>query len=385
MLPELPRASAGPAAPPSCIALDRRRAGCHNQHLRKPALRRKSEAQRGVEPMRTYVLVTRFLSAALAAGACAAAAEPSGAAGATAASAEKPLAVFVTILPQAYFVERIGGPHVAAHVLVRPGQSPHTFDPTPQQMARLSDARLFLAAGWPFERQLLAKAKAVNPDLRVVDTRQGIPTRWMTAAEAEADERAEGHTAPAAPEGVRSLNGVGLLTPSGAPGHASEPDPHFWLNPRYAKVQAATIEKALEAADPAHADEFRKNLAAVSGDLDRLDAKLREALAPLAGREFFVYHPAFGYFADAYGLRQTPVEIEGKEPTARQLARLIDRAKADGVRVIFVQPQFSAKSAEAVAAAIGGTVIPMDDLAKDYVANMESMAEKIRRALGGTR
>jgi len=334
--------------------------------------------------MRTYVLFVMFLAAALAG------AGPS-AAGAPAPPAGAPLKVFVTLLPQAYFVERLGGPYVDVQVLVGPGQSPHTFDPTPQQMVRLSDARIFFAAGWPFEQRLLEKAKAVNPDLRFVDTRQGIPLRWMTAAEAEADERAEAREkSKAGPEGFRSLDGAGLQTPSGAAAKpesahddAAEADPHFWLNPRYAAIQAATIAKALEAADPTHAEAFKKNLAALDDDLDKLDSRLREALAPLKGRDFFVYHPAFGYFADAYGLRQIPVEIEGKEPTARQLARLIDRAKAEGVRVLFVQPQFSARSAQAVAAAIGGTVIPMDDLAKDYVANLADMAEKVRRALGG--
>jgi zinc transport system substrate-binding protein len=318
-----------------------------------------------------------------------------------------PLKVFVTIPPQAWFVERIGGPRVAVHVLVGPGQSPHTFDPTPQQMARLSDARIFFRIGWPFEERMLEKARAVNPGLRVVDTREGIALRWMTPAEIEADERAEAREKPAGAPSVSELPAKGGMPTPPLRGHASgegetmpskqraghatpsaaapsgEADPHFWLNPRYARIQAATIAKALAAADPAHADEFRKNLAAVEEDLGQLDARLAEALAPLKGRNLFVYHPAFGYFADAYGLRQVPVEIEGKEPTARQLARLIARAKAEGVRVIFVQPQFSAKSAEAVAAAIGGTVIRLDDLAKDYLANLADMAEKVRRALAG--
>jgi len=318
------------------------------------------ERRAGVTAVQLKTLLAIVLAAAAGSGLPASGASPD-AAGAPAAL---PLKTFVTILPQAYFVERIGGPHVEVHVLVGPGQSPHTFDPTPQQMARLSDARLFFAAGWPFETRLLEKAKAVNPNLQVIDTREGIPPRYMTPAEAEADERAE--QAEGAPAGHAD---------------AGEPDPHFWLNPRYARTQAATIEKALAAADPAHAEAFRKNLAALQEDLGKLDARLREALAPLAGRDFFVYHPAFGYFADAYGLRQIPVEIEGKEPTARQLARLIGRARAEGVRVIFVQPQFSAKSAEAVAAAIGGTVIPLDDLAKDYTANLANMAEKVSRSL----
>jgi len=313
-----------------------------------------------VTAVQLKTLIVILLAAAAACGPPASGASPD-AAGAPAA---RPLKTFVAILPQAYFVERIGGPYVDVRVLVGPGQSPHTFDPTPQQMARLSDARLFFAAGWPFEKRLLEKAKAVNPNLQVIDTREGIPLRHMTPAEAEADERAE--RAGRAPAGHAD---------------AGEPDPHFWLNPRYAATQAATIAKALAAADPAHAEAFRKNLAAVEEDLGKLDARLREALAPLAGRDFFVYHPAFGYFADAYGLRQIPVEIEGKEPTARQLAGLVARARAEGVRVIFVQPQFSAKSAEAVATAIGGTVIALDDLAKDYLANMTDMAEKVHAAL----
>jgi len=357
--------------------------------------------------MRTDLRTILLAAAAIAAGAIATAARPAATEVPGAAAAEKPLKAFVTILPQAWFVERIAGPYAEVHVLVGPGQSPHTFDATPQQMAQLSESRLFFASGWPFEQRLLEKAKAVNPNLVVIDTRQGIPLRWMTPAEAEADERAEhaasggvrslngiglqtpsgapaAGAAPAAPGGVRSLDGAGLQTPSSAAAHGGTPDPHFWLNPRYAKIMAATIEKALEAADLPHAEAFRKNLAALDDDLDKLDARLREALAPLAGRDFFVYHPAFGYFADAYGLRQAPVELEGKEPTARQLARLVARARAEGVRIIFVQPQFSAKSAEAVAAAIGGAVVPLDDLAKDYVANLTDMADKVRSALAGS-
>ncbi len=95
----------------------------------------------------------------------------------------------------------------------------------------------------------------------------------------------------------------------------------------------------------------------------------------------YVFHPAFGYFADAYGLIQVPIEIEGKEPGARQLSKLIDRAKKDRVKVIFVQPQFSARSAEAVAKAIGGVVVPIDDLGRDYLANLESIAAAIERGL----
>jgi zinc transport system substrate-binding protein len=310
-----------------------------------------------------------------------------GAAGPAADAPAAPLPVFVSILPQAWFVQRIGGPYVDVGVLVGAGQSPHAFDPTPRQVTRLAQARIFFRIGWPFEKELLRKAEAVNPNLIVIDTREGVPLRWMTPAEADADagsEKVSGTLSRRVPD---TFSDTGRAPPGDAEnpaagGRAGQPDPHSWLNPRLAKVQAATIEKALAAADPAHADAFRKNLAALLEDLDRLDARLREVLAPLKGKAFFVYHPAFGYFADAYGLVQVPVEIEGKEPGARQLAALVARAKADGVRILFVQPQFSARSAGAVAEAIGGAVIPMDPLAGDYAANLLDMAGKIRQALG---
>jgi zinc transport system substrate-binding protein len=305
-----------------------------------------------------------------AASACLGAASPCPAG---AADSQAKLKVFVSILPQAFFVERVGGTLVEVNVLVGPGQSPHVYEPTPKEMARLADANVYFSIGWPFERQLLAKARAANPNLRVVDMGEGVPLRWFTPAESAAEEE---HETPE--KGVRGLDNQGPQTPS-----KGEPDPHVWLNPRYAKILAANVCKALSAADPAHAAEHEKNLAALQADLDRLDGQLKETLAPLKGKEFFVYHPAFGYFADAYGLKQVPVEIEGKEPTARQLAALVDRAKNEGVRVIFVQPQFSPKSAQAVAQAIGGAVVPMDDLARDYIANLERMARAVKAAIEG--
>ena len=101
----------------------------------------------------------------------------------------------------------------------------------------------------------------------------------------------------------------------------------------------------------------------------------------MKGKPFFVFHPSFGYFADDYGLEQIAVETGGSEPSARQLARLIDQARSSDVRVIFVQPQFSRKSAETVAAEIGGAVIPIDPLARDYIENLEQMARAVEEGL----
>ena len=278
------------------------------------------------------------------------------------------LSVFTAILPQAFFVERVGGDRVRVQTLVLPGQSPHTYNPTPRQIADLLQARLYFQIGFPFEDAILKKIDGAAPRLRVVDTRKGVPMRRME--EHEMDAHTHG-ASPAKSEPHAEHDHAH---------HAGEPDPHIWLNPQFAKIQAQTIRDALIEADPEARAAYETNYAALASELDEIDSRLRRVLAPLKGRELLVYHPAYSYFADAYGLKQTPVEISGKEPSPRQLAALIARAKAQNARVIFVQPQFSQKSARAVADAIGGVVIPLDPLAKDYTANLQAMADAIGKA-----
>lgn len=267
------------------------------------------------------------------------------------------LRVFVSVLPQQYFLERIGGDRVAVEVLVGPGQSPATLDPTPKQMARLSSADLYVRIGVPFEEVLMDRLAEVNSGLTIIDQREGLDLLILE----EGHHHDDGHDHEAGDE-----------------------DPHVWLSPKLALTQARTVAQALEKADPAGAAGYEANLAGFVADLESVDARIEAALAGLESREFFVFHPAYGYFADAYGLTQVAVEAEGKEPSGRQLARLIDRAKAAGVRVIFVQPQFSDKSARAVADAVGAAVVKMDPLALDYLDNLERMAATLADELGRT-
>lgn len=293
--------------------------------------------------------------------------------------------VFVTIAPQAYFVQRIGGSHVTVDVLVGPGQAPHTYEPTPKQLARLAEARIYFRIGIAFEEPLVARIRATFKGVDIVDTREGVPLRTMTDVEAGAEE-AEHEADTGHDAGAEHRNHAGH--DAGAEHHdhaahaAGETDPHIWLDPNLVKIQARTIAAALCRVDPANADDYQRNLAAFEADLDAVDRDLRTALAPLRGRRFYVYHPAYGYFADAYGLIQVPVEASGKQPGARQLAALIDHARREHVRLIFVEPQFPTESAKAVADAIGGAVVPLDPLARDYLDNLRDMAAKIRDALG---
>ncbi len=155
----------------------------------------------------------------------------------------------------------------------------------------------------------------------------------------------------------------------------------MWLSPPLVKIEAANIAKALEKIDPESAAFFQANLARLDRELDAVDAKIRLKLKPYAGRWFLVFHPAFGYFADCYHLKQEAIETEGKQPTPKQLRELIQKAKADGVRVIFLQPQFDRHSAQVVADAIGGRIVLINDMEKDIIANLQDIAEKIAQSM----
>lgn len=270
------------------------------------------------------------------------------------------ISVFVSILPQAYFLERIGGDHVDVGVLVGEGQSPHTYEPTPKQMAKLATAKAYFRIGVPVERGVLRKIRQSHKNLIIVETQKGIAYRYLAGHD---HDHGEGH--------VKGHEAKGHKTP----------DPHLWMDPKLVKIQSRNIYDALCRLDPAHTQDYTENLKAFQTDLDRVDARISRSLVPLKGRMMYVFHPAFGYFADSYGLVQAPIEIEGKEPGAKQLARLIERAKKDRVKVIFVQPQFSIRSAGTVAKEIGGVVIPINPLARDYLANLEKIASAVEQGL----
>ena len=284
------------------------------------------------------------------------------------------VSAFCSIAPQEFFVERVGGDLVSVKVLVGPGQSPHTFEPTPRQMADLAEVDIYFAIGLPFEDRLLGRVEELGSGIQVVDTSEGIPRRRVEDAHRHDEEDGSGDYS----EGAHS-------TDHASSAHDGErgglPDPHTWLNPRLAKIQARNICGALKELVPEHAAAFETNLSRLLHDLDALDAELTDALGPLAGESIYVFHPAFGYFTDAYGLRQVPIELGGMEPSARELVGLMDHATSEGVRVIFVQPQFSTRSARAIAEEIGGAVVPIDPLSADYMDNLRNIAHEVAHAL----
>jgi zinc transport system substrate-binding protein len=262
-----------------------------------------------------------------------------------------PVVVFVSVPPQASVVRDVGGPHVEVHCLVQAGQDPHVFEPLPKQMRSLGRARIFLTVGMPFERPVVEKIRSQLPRLAVVDGFAGFTRR---AASDCSHDHASGH---------------------------SDTDPHVWLSPEGLKVMAKNVAAALARIDPAHTGESSKRLKKVTNAIDAADARVRAKLTPYRGRAVYVFHPALGYFCDAYGLRQKAVEVDDKTPSMRQLEDLIRRARKDGARAVFVQEQSDQHAARAVAAAIGGRLVAVDPLAEDVVANLERIADAIASGL----
>jgi zinc transport system substrate-binding protein len=285
---------------------------------------------------------------------------------AIAAEYEKTMTVFVSILPQKYFVQQICANLAEVHVMVAPGAGPATYEPSPSQMAALSRARLYFAVGVPFERAWLDKIAAANPDLRVIHTDQGIEKISMVR-----HEHGERH----------SNKQAGDAHVHGDHDKKSVPDPHIWLSPPLVKIQARHMMEALMAADPSQASAYRDSYNRFASRIDDLDKEIASILAPARGRHFMVFHPSWGYFAQAYGLFQIPIEMEGKEPAPAQLQHLIDQARRLDIQAIFIQPQFSDKSARMIAGSIGARIIKADPLALDWAENLKRQATAFREAL----
>lgn len=293
----------------------------------------------------------------------------------------EPLRVFAGVVPIRTFVEKIGGEQVEARVMVRPGYNPHTYDPTPQQIAALSEAALYIRAGVPFEHAWVNRIRSANPAMQVLDVRSGIELHRMEVHEHDGEGGGDARS-PADHDRHRHKDHHGHLAERLGDVHHHESDPHVWTDPRLVKHMAGTICDKLTELDPEHNKAYARRYRAFAAELDALDKDIRSLLDGLSNRKFMVFHPAWGYFARAYGLIQVPIEKDGKEPGPRALSALIEQARREQVRVIFVQPQLSRKSAEQVARAIGGRVTAIDPLAADYADNLRRVARQISGAAG---
>ena len=259
--------------------------------------------------------------------------------------------VAVSVLPLAAFVEAVGGDRVRVQTLVGPGQNPHSFEPTARQIEQLTSAELFWRVGMPFEEAWIARLRSQNSGLNILDARAGLQLPPASArAAASPYPHDDGH------------------------------DPHAWTSPTLVRAMVPRLADALAALDPAGAAVYHANAAAYVAELEALDAEIRQTLAPLRNRRFLVYHPAWGEFAATYGLEQVAIERDGKEPGAHSLAGLATLAGEAGIRVIFVQPQSSPRSAQVLAREIGARIVTVDPLARDYAATLRTLARALVEA-----
>ena len=266
--------------------------------------------------------------------------------------AQKPLFV-LSILPQEYFARRIGGGMIDTMVLAGPGQNPHSYEPAPRQMQDLAQAKAWILSGTEFEIGLYPKISVLFPNLKIIDGTEGVHFRSL-----EAHEDYDYHFDD----------------------EDDSIDRHSWLGYEGASIMAYHIRDTLCAADPDNALLYRENCAILAEEMKTEFEKLKKELDFMQGRTVLVYHPAFGYFLDEFEIIQEAVETGGKEPSPRVLAELIEKAKMEKIRLIFVQAQFPAASAQTVASAIGAELYILDPLAPDWLANIVFMGEALKQS-----
>lgn len=274
-------------------------------------------------------------------------------------AAAEPLSVFVSVEPQVAVVERIGGEFVAVSVLLGDGADPHIFSPTPKQITQLGKSKIYFTIGLPFERRLGEKLVGdVVP--AIVPTDAGVRKRAGSCEHSSHAQHQHG--------------------PECRPEQTDGDDPHIWLSLPLIRIQARIVAGALARCDSSNANMYNRNLAEFIEETRDLEQRIAQVLKPYQGRSFYVFHPAFTYFAADFGLTEVAVETEGKLPSPKQLAGLIAEMKGANVRTIFVQPQFDQRNAQAITEAINGEVVVLDPLARDLLSNLERTARVLAKS-----
>ena len=249
-------------------------------------------------------------------------------------------------------------------ILIPPGGNPHTYELTPRQMNMLSKTDLYVkvGSGIEFELMWMKKIEDLNKSMPLCDVSKGI-TLIDTDDEGHDDEYKEEE------ENEHGHN------------HHGRKDPHIWLSPVNAIVITENIKDSLSKIDPENSDYYDRNAATLITKLKTLKQDISIKLDKISQRQFFIFHPAWGYFARDFNLVQIPIELSGKEPTPERLGNLVKQARKDGIKVIFSSPQFSRKSADVIAKEIKGKVVFIDPMSDDYLNNLEKTAQLFRESL----
>lgn len=281
----------------------------------------------------------------------------------------KPLAVTVSIPPQKFFVEKIGGDEVAVTVMTGKGRDPHSYEPTAAQMEAMARAELYIAIGVPFETQWLPKFRNLNPLLRVVSLPDNVP-RLQGKPDLALRGKGSGYS-------DRSHEGHGHR-------HGLETDdPHIWLSPKVMAAAIPAIAAALSEARPEKAALFAERAAVLAREVETLDAEITSLFAPLPEQKklFLTFHQSWAYFAHNYTLREVSVELEGREPSPRDMAKLMEFAAKNGISVIVADPMTSKSMVAAIAGSINGTAVTANPLDENWPGALRDFSRNLARAL----
>ena len=260
--------------------------------------------------------------------------------------------VSVSILPQQYFVDRIAGDRVQVNVMVPPGASPATYEPTASQLARLEESSLYLSMGYlGFERSWMDKLSSVNANMKIIDLSSGIELISGEEENKGQNNHTHGH---------------------GNPGHRHDTgiDPHTWMSPANVGIMSRQIHEVLCEILPDHQQEFSRNLELFLAETDSLDRVIRQMFSGIRNRTFMIYHPALAYLARDYELTQLSLESEGKEPSPLHMKKMADLGKELGIQTIFIQKEFDRRNATVLAEEIGARVMEINPLDPDWPAQI---------------
>lgn len=264
------------------------------------------------------------------------------------------LVISVSILPQQYFIQRIAGEMAEVNVLIPPGASPATYEPTASQLSKLDQSAVYMRIGYVgFEQSWMGKIIAVNPDIKIVDLSEGI-----VLAEEEGKDHIQLH------------------------GHThGNIDPHIWMSVLNAKIIARNTYRELAAQLPDESQKLKENYDLLLLELEDMHHSIIKMLSGKEKRGFMIYHPALTYFARDYNLEQYPLEIEGKTPSPAHMKFMVDMGKEKKISTIFVQNQFDQKNATVLAKEIGATIIEINPLDPDWKQQMLFIAKQLSIAL----
>lgn len=257
---------------------------------------------------------------------------------------QKPI-IAVSIVPQETFVRAVCGDMWDIVVMVPPGYSPESHEPLPKDIEKFHQASLFFTIGVPIESaNLLEEAKKV-PSMSVIPLHKKV-AEFYSEKEFSPGER----------------------------------DPHIWLSPKRVMLMIQHISKVMIQEDPDNASKYQENTLRYMEELARLDKEIQTLLDPLENKAFFVFHPAFAYFASDYSMQMYSLEEEGKEANPNHMIKMIQLAKEKGVKVIFYQEEHASQQAQVFANEINGTAVSLAPLSPDYIPNLRLMAQTIANA-----